>query len=140
VWLAVRLLLWKSHRQTRSFSTSFECYGVVDFATDVQTIEKLLAAVNRLRGERDELRRQLQVEPEFTIEALKCKINSGAALTKAAATATAEDPRVFQLQSEVQGLLERGASGSGELVLTNASAVVGDGLVPPLIPLLLRPW
>jgi len=43
--------------------------GHVDFATDVQTIEKFLTAVDRLRGERDELRRQLefmQVESKFT--------------------------------------------------------------------------
>ena len=75
---------------------------------DVQTIEKLLAAVDRLRGERDELRRQLeflQVESKFTIEALESKINSGTTLTKAAATA--EDPRVSQLQGEVQELLGR---------------------------------
>ncbi|KAF8506642.1 hypothetical protein F5888DRAFT_17858 [Russula emetica] len=82
--------------------------GDVDFAADVQTIEKLLAAVDRLRGERDKLRRQLeflQMESKFTIEALESKINSGATLTNAAATA--EDPRVSQLQGEVQELLER---------------------------------
>lgn len=82
--------------------------GDVDFATDVQSIEKLLAAVDRLRSERDELRRQLeflQVESKFTIEALESQINSGATLTKAAATV--EDPRVSQLQGEVQELLER---------------------------------
>ena len=82
--------------------------GDVDSATDVQTIEKLLAAVDRLRGERDELRRQLeflQVESKFTIEALESEINSGATFTKAASTV--EDPRVSQLQGEVQELLER---------------------------------
>jgi chromosome segregation ATPase len=64
--------------------------------------------VDRLRSERDELRRQLefvQVESKFTIEALESKINSGATLTKAAATV--EDPRVSQLQGEVQELLEQ---------------------------------
>lgn len=82
--------------------------GDVDSATDVQTIEKLLAAVDRLRGERDELRRQLeflQMESKFTIEVLESKINSGSTLTNV--VATAEDPRVFQLQGEVQELLER---------------------------------
>ena len=71
-------------------------------------MEKLLAAVERLRGERDDLRRQLEfleVESRFTIDALESKINSGSTLTKAAATA--EDPRVSQLQGEVQELLER---------------------------------
>jgi chromosome segregation ATPase len=75
--------------------------------TDVETIEKLLAAVDRLRGERDDLRRQLeflQVESKFTIEALENQINSGASSVKAAAT---EDLRVLQLQNEVQELLER---------------------------------
>src|SRR6266404_8258215 len=75
---------------------------------DVETVEKLLAAVDRLRGDRDELRRQLeflQVESKFTIEALESKINSGATLTKAATTD--ENPRVPQLQGEVQELLER---------------------------------
>jgi len=64
--------------------------------------------VDRLRGERDELRRQLEflrMESKFTIEALESKINSGSTLTEAAATA--EDPRVSQLQGEVQELLER---------------------------------
>jgi chromosome segregation ATPase len=68
-------------------------------------MEKLLSAVDRLRGERDELRRQLeflQVESKFTIEALQSK---EAALRKV--DAAAEDPRVFQLQAEVQELLER---------------------------------
>ena len=82
--------------------------GCVDGAADVETIEKLLAAVDRLRSERDELRRQLeflQVESKFTIEALECKINSGVTPSKVA-TAD-EDPRVSQLQGEVQELLER---------------------------------
>jgi len=82
--------------------------GGADSTTDVHTIKKLLAAVDRLRGDRDELRRQLeflQVESKFTIEALESKINSGATLTKAATTD--EDPRVPQLQGEVQELLER---------------------------------
>ena len=64
--------------------------------------------MDRLRGERDELRRQLefvQVESRFTIESLESKIDSGATFTKAAATA--EDPRVSQLQGEVQELLAR---------------------------------
>ena len=82
--------------------------GYADASADVETIEKLLAAVDRLRSERDELRRQLeflQVESKFTIEALECKINSGVTPTKAATTD--EDPRVSQLQGEVQELLER---------------------------------
>jgi chromosome segregation ATPase len=82
--------------------------GCVDAAADVETIEKLLAAVDRLRSERDELRRQLeflQVESKFTIEALESKINSGATLTTVATTD--EDPRVSQLEGEVQELLER---------------------------------
>ena len=81
--------------------------------TDVETVEKLLAAVDRLRGERDDLRRQLeflQVESKFTVEALENKINSGASSVKAATTT--EDPRVLQLQSEVQELLERLAKAS----------------------------
>ena len=64
--------------------------------------------MGRLRGERDDLRRQLEfleVESKFTIEALESKINSAVTLTKAAPTA--EDPRVSQLQGEVQELLER---------------------------------
>jgi chromosome segregation ATPase len=64
--------------------------------------------VSRLRSERDELRRQLeflQVESKFTIEALESKINSGTAITTAATTN--EDPRVSQLQGEVQELLGR---------------------------------
>ncbi|KAH8997241.1 hypothetical protein EDB92DRAFT_1838622 [Lactarius akahatsu] len=76
--------------------------------TGVKTVEKLLAAVDRLRGERDDLRRQLeflQIESKFTIEALESKINSGASSIKSAATT--EDSRVLQLQSEVQELLER---------------------------------
>ncbi|KAH9044425.1 hypothetical protein EDB85DRAFT_2191058 [Lactarius pseudohatsudake] len=67
--------------------------------TDVKTVEKLLAAVDRLRGERDDLRRQLEflrIESKFTIEALENKINSGASSVKAAATT--EDSRVLQLQ------------------------------------------
>ena len=71
-------------------------------------MEKLLAAVDRLRCERDELRRQLeflQVESKFTIEALQSEINSGATSTEV--TMAAEDPRVPQLQGEVQELLER---------------------------------
>ena len=79
-----------------------------DATTDVETIEKLLSAVARLRCERDELRRQLeflQVESKFTIETLENRINSEATLIKA--TATTEDPRVSQLQGEVQELLER---------------------------------
>jgi chromosome segregation ATPase len=82
--------------------------GDIDSATDVQTIEKLLVAVDRLRGERDDLRRQLeflQMESKFTIEALESRINSGATSTEA--PATAEDPRVSQLQGEVQELLSR---------------------------------
>ena len=79
-----------------------------DATTDVETMEKLLSAVGRLRCERDELRRQLeflQVESKFTIEALENRINSEARLIKT--TATTEDPRVSQLQGEVQELLER---------------------------------
>src|SRR5258708_38328291 len=69
--------------------------GSVDSAADVETIEKLLAAVDRVRGERDELRRQvefLKVESKFTIEALEPKINSR--VTSANAATTGEDPRV----------------------------------------------
>jgi chromosome segregation ATPase len=71
-------------------------------------MEKLLSAVDRLRGERDELRRQLeflQVESKFTIEALKSKINPEAAIRKV--DAATEDPRISQLQAEVRELLER---------------------------------
>ncbi|KAF8274033.1 hypothetical protein EI94DRAFT_1794680 [Lactarius quietus] len=67
--------------------------------TNVETVEKLLTAVDRLRNERDDLRRQLdflQVESKFTIEALENKINSGAS----------------SLQGEVQELLERLAKAS----------------------------
>ena len=79
-----------------------------DATTDVETIQKLLSAVDRLRYERDELRRQLeflQVESKFTIEGLENRINSEATLIKT--TATTEDPRVSLLQGEVQELLER---------------------------------
>ena len=96
--------------------------GDVDATTDVQTIEKLLAAVNRLRGERDDLRRQLEflhMESKFTIDALKSKINSGATSTKAAATA--EDPRVSQLQGEVQELLERLAQANSRMHLPSSA-------------------
>jgi len=74
--------------------------------SDVETIEKLLAAVERLRWERDDLRRQLeflQIESRFAIEALESKIDSEAT----PAAPVAEDPRVSQLQGEVQELLER---------------------------------
>ncbi len=81
--------------------------------------------MNRLRSERDDLRRQLeflQVESKFTIEALESKINSGATLTKAAATV--DDPRVSQLQGEVQELLERLAQvNSRSRMLLPSSAV-----------------
>ncbi len=92
---------------------------------DVETVEKLLAAVDRLRGERDELRRQLeflQVESKFTIEALKNKINTGASSVKAARTM--EDPRVLQLQSEVRELLGR---------LAKASACSRIGMSSPAV-------
>jgi chromosome segregation ATPase len=82
--------------------------GCEDATTDVETIEKLLSAVDRLRCERDELRRQLeflQVESKFTIETLQNRINSEATLIQT--TATIEDPRISQLQGEVQELLER---------------------------------
>ena len=81
--------------------------------TNAETVERLLTAVDRLRSERDDLRRQLeflQVESKFTIEALENKINSGASNVQAAATT--EDPRVHQLQDEVQELLERLAKAS----------------------------
>jgi chromosome segregation ATPase len=81
--------------------------------TNAETVEKLLTAVDRLRSERDDLRRQLeflQVESKFTIEALESKINSGASSVQVAATT--EDPRVLQLQGEVQELLERLAKAS----------------------------
>ena len=81
--------------------------------TNVQTVEKLLTAVDRLRSERDDLRRQLeflQVESKFTIEALENKITFGD--PSAEATATTEDSRVLQLQGEVQELLERLAKAS----------------------------
>ncbi|KAH9982962.1 hypothetical protein BGW80DRAFT_1247656 [Lactifluus volemus] len=55
-------------------------HGGVDAGTGVETMEKILAAVDRLRSERDDLRRQLeflQVESKFTIQALENKINSG---------------------------------------------------------------
>jgi chromosome segregation ATPase len=71
-------------------------------------MEKLLSAVDRLRGERDELRRQLeflQVESKFTIESLENQINSETRSRKA--DAVAEDPRISQLQGEVRELLER---------------------------------
>jgi chromosome segregation ATPase len=71
-------------------------------------MEKLLSAVDRLRGERDELRRQLeflQVESKFTIEALQSKMNPEAALRKV--DAATENPRISQLQAEVRELLER---------------------------------
>jgi len=71
-------------------------------------MEKLLSAVDRLRGERDELRRQLeflQVESKFTIEALQSKINPEAASRKV--DAATEDPRISQLQAEIRELLER---------------------------------
>ena len=93
--------------------------------TDVETVEKLLAAVDRLRGERDDLRRQLeflQVESKFTIEALQNKINSGASSLKAAATT--EDLRVLELQSEVQELLDRLAkANSGSPLALSSSAM-----------------
>ena len=81
--------------------------------TNAETVEKLLTAVDRLRNERDDLRRQLeflQVESKFTIEALENKINTGVSFVQAAATT--EDPRVLQLQGEVQELLERLAKAS----------------------------
>ena len=81
--------------------------------TNVQTVEKLLTAVDRLRSERDDLRRQLeflQVESKFTIEALENKINFGDSSAQAATTT--EGPRVLQLQGEVQELLERLAKAS----------------------------
>jgi chromosome segregation ATPase len=81
--------------------------------TNAETVEKLLTAVDRLRNERDDLRRQLeflQVESKFTIEALENKINTGASFVQAAATT--EDPQVLQLQAEVQELLERLAKAS----------------------------
>ncbi|KAI0294920.1 hypothetical protein BC826DRAFT_1104398 [Russula brevipes] len=71
--------------------------GCVGANTDVETMEKLLAAVDRLRSERDDLRRQLEflkMESKFAIEALERKINSAPAFTT-----TAEDPRVSQLQA-----------------------------------------
>ena len=81
--------------------------------TNVQTVEKLLTAVDRLRSERDDLRRQLeflQVESKFTIEALENKINFGDSSAQAATTT--EGPRVLRLQGEVQELLERLAKAS----------------------------
>jgi chromosome segregation ATPase len=81
--------------------------------------------VDRLRGERDELRRQLefvQVESRFTIEALESKINSGATLAKAAATA--EDPRVSQLEGEVQELLERQAQANSRSRMLSPSSAM----------------
>ncbi|KAI9444747.1 hypothetical protein H4582DRAFT_842831 [Lactarius indigo] len=93
--------------------------------TDVETVEKLLAAVDRLRGERDDLRRQLeflQIESKFTIEALENKINSGASSVKA--TATTEDSRVLQLQSEVQELLERLAKASSRSHVDLSSSTI----------------
>ncbi|KAH9065689.1 hypothetical protein EDB87DRAFT_1592501 [Lactarius vividus] len=93
--------------------------------TDVETVEKLLAAVDRLRGERDDLRRQLeflQVESKFTIEALESKLNSGAPSVKA--VATVEDSRVLQLQSEVQELLGRLAKASSRSHVDLSSSTV----------------
>src|SRR5258707_9635036 len=101
--------------------------GSVDSAADVETIEKLLAAVDRLRGERDELRRQvefLKVESKFTIEALESKINSRA--TSANAATTGEDPRVSQLQGEVQELLERLARANTRSRMPLPSSVTGS--------------
>ncbi|KAI0308265.1 hypothetical protein B0F90DRAFT_150381 [Multifurca ochricompacta] len=94
--------------------------------TDVETVEKLLTAVNRLRSERDELRRQLeflQIESKFTIEALEDKINSGVPCTGTAKAV--EDPRISQLQSEVQELLERLAKANSRfrMDLTSSTTV-----------------
>ncbi|KAI9452533.1 hypothetical protein BJY52DRAFT_1292136 [Lactarius psammicola] len=94
--------------------------------TDVETVEKLLTAVDRLRGERDDLRRQLeflQVESKFTIEALENQINSGVSSVKAAAT-TIEDSRVLQLQSEVQELLKRLAKASSRSYMGLSSSAM----------------
>lgn len=77
-------------------------------------MEKLLSAVERLRCERDELRRQhefLKVETKFTIEALVSKINSEAVSTNVAA---AGDPRVSQLQMDSSRL---GLISSASLVM-----------------------
>ncbi|KAI0285376.1 hypothetical protein BGY98DRAFT_1183192 [Russula aff. rugulosa BPL654] len=115
----------RSLRDTESCvppSSAPSANGDVDAATDVQTIEKLLAAVNRLRGERDDLRRQLEflhMESKFTIDALESKINSGATSTKA--VATAGDPRVSQLQGEVQELLERLAQANSRMQLPSSA-------------------
>ena len=86
-------------------------------------MERLLAAVDRLRNERDELHRQLeflQVESKFTIQALEDKINSGVATTEV--TTAAEDPRISQLQSEVQDLLGRLAKTSSRLRIDSSSS------------------
>jgi chromosome segregation ATPase len=88
-------------------------------------VERLLAAVDRLRGERNELRRQfefLQAESKFTIQALENKINSEAAMTTVATVA--EDPRIPQLQSEVQELLGRLAKTSSCLRVDSSSSAM----------------
>ncbi|KAJ7842683.1 hypothetical protein B0H14DRAFT_2586241 [Mycena olivaceomarginata] len=68
-----------------------------------QDVERLLGAVQRIRGERDDLRRDLhfvQIEARFTEEALKARI---AALMNDSPSSTADR----QLQAEVQLLRQQ---------------------------------
>jgi chromosome segregation ATPase len=81
---------------TMSLSISEPDVNVVTY------IERLLAAINRLRGERDSLRRDVQFlesESRFTIEALEAKLSASVSSTSDKTVAT-----IGQLKNEMDEL------------------------------------
>ncbi|KAJ2914770.1 hypothetical protein MD484_g5634, partial [Candolleomyces efflorescens] len=73
----------------------------------VEYIERLLAAIDRLRAERDDLRRDVQFlesESRFAIEALEAKLSASMATTSAGTTETART--MGQMKLEMDALHE----------------------------------
>ncbi|KAI0275128.1 hypothetical protein BC834DRAFT_851261 [Gloeopeniophorella convolvens] len=114
------ILALKAAEQT-PFTVSTSEHGHSEREMSAEDVEKLLIAIERLRRERDELRRQLEflkLEHKFKVEALERRLSSlssgstSPVFTSHPSAHPSDDPRVSQLQSEVQALLERLATAS----------------------------